>query len=302
MTNSAEPSLTTSHSLLGPTVSTQWLADHLGADNLVVVDATVLQVVGRNGRYTWLSGLDQYLVDGHIPSAVFADLLEEFSDPAGAYGFARPGAARFEDAASAIGVDNDSTVVVYDRSVGQWAARLWWLFRSFGFDRVAVLDGGLTAWSTEHRPQDRGHVEPRPGTRFHSNERPELWVDKHFVEAVVRGEEDATLVCGVPPAEFAGAAGQRPRLGRIPGSVSVPAARLVSRETNLLLPLADLRATFVDVLSSEAPIVAYCAGGVAAAADALALSLLGRHDVAIYDGSLNEWSADDEAPLEVTAA
>jgi thiosulfate/3-mercaptopyruvate sulfurtransferase len=191
---------------------------------------------------------------------------------------------------------------VYDRSVGQWAARLWWLFRSFGFDRVAVLDGGLTAWSTEHRPQDRGHVEPRPGTRFHSNERPELWVDKHFVEAVVRGEEDATLVCGVPPAEFAGAAGQRPRLGRIPGSVSVPAARLVSRETNLLLPLADLRATFVDVLSSEAPIVAYCAGGVAAAADALALSLLGRHDVAIYDGSLNEWSADDEAPLEVTAA
>ena len=282
-------------------MSTQWLADHLGADNLVVVDATVLQVKGFDGRYTWLSGLDQYLVTGHVPGAVFADLLETFSDPAGAYGFARPDKAAFEAAASSIGVDNQSTVVVYDASVGQWASRIWWLFRAFGYERVAVLDGGLTKWKAEGRPIERGHVEPREAVRFDARERPGVWVDKSHVESIVDGRTSATLVCGLPPKEFAGLAGQRSRLGHIPGSISAPAGRLVSQETNALLPLEELRTAFADALSSDAPIVAYCAGGIAASADALVLTLLGRDDVVLYDGSLNEWSADESAPLATLA-
>jgi thiosulfate/3-mercaptopyruvate sulfurtransferase len=282
-------------------VSTQWLADHLGADNLVVVDATVLQVKGFDGRYTWLSGLDQYLVTGHVPGAVFADLLETFSDPAGAYGFARPDKAAFEAAASSIGVDNQSTVVVYDASVGQWASRIWWLFRAFGYERVAVLDGGLTKWKAEDRPIERGHVEPREAVSFDARERPGVWVDKSHVESIVDGRTSATLVCGLPPKEFAGLAGQRSRLGHIPGSISAPAGRLVSQETNALLPLEELRTAFADALSSDAPIVAYCAGGIAASADALVLTLLGRDDVVLYDGSLNEWSADESAPLATLA-
>jgi thiosulfate/3-mercaptopyruvate sulfurtransferase len=283
----------------GPTVSTQWLADHLGAENLVVLDATVLQVQRPDGRFGWLSGLDQYLVDGHIPTAVFADLLESFSDPAGRFGFTRPSASAFAAAAIGVGIDNETTVVVYDSSVGQWASRVWWLFRTFGHDRVAVLDGGLVKWRAEDRHTETGHVEPRVSGSFDAVERPGAWADKSRVEAAISGSLPATLVCGLPPKEFAGLAGQRPRLGHIPGSISAPAAGLVSRETNALLPVEQLRTIFADVLASDSRVIAYCAGGIAAAADALVLAVLGRDDVSLYDQSLNEWATDPEAPLVI---
>jgi thiosulfate/3-mercaptopyruvate sulfurtransferase len=193
-------------------------------------------------------------------------------------------------------------VVVYDASVSQWASRVWWLFRAFGYDRVAVLDGGITKWKAEGRATDLGHVEPRDGAAFDAVERADSWVDKDIVTAVVAGTETATLICAVPPKEFAGETGQRSRLGHIPGSLSAPAARLVSRETNAYLPFSELRTIFADALESPDRIVVYCGGGIAAASDALALVLLGRDDVALYDGSLNEWSADADAPLVTLAA
>ncbi|MEP6479110.1 MAG: sulfurtransferase [Rhodoglobus sp.] len=287
-------------SLASPVVSTQWLADHLGADTLVVLDATVLPYTQPSGRPGYLTGHEQYVMTGHIPGAVFADLIDELSDAAGPYPFTRPSAAQFASAIGALGIDNATTVVVYDSVVGQWAARVWWLFRAFGYDSVAILDGGLKKWSAEDRAVDVGFVEPEPA-EFTVTERPELWVDKAEVEAIVRGELDAVLVCGIPPQEFTGEAGHRKRLGHIPGSVSVPAGRLVDRESNALLPENGLRAAFGPSLDSER-VVTYCAGGIAAASDALALTLLGHRNVAIYDGSLNEWSADADAPLAVSAA
>ena len=284
--------------LPAPVVSTQWLADHLGADALVVLDATVLPYTQPNGRPGYLSGHEQYIIDGHIPGAVFGDLTEVFSDPSGAFPFTRPTAAQFEEAAGSAGISNDTTVVVYDNVVGQWASRIWWLFRAFGYDNVAVLDGGLAKWRAEERETDIGHVEPVVAA-FTATERPELWADKAYVEAIVAGDVDAALVCGLPPAEFSGEAGHRSRLGHIPGSVSAPAGRLVDRATNAYLSEDALRAAFAPVLSEER-IVTYCAGGIAAASDALALTLLGHRNVAIYDGSLNEWSADVSSPL-VTA-
>lgn len=285
--------------LPSPVVSTQWLADHLGAEKLVVLDATVLPYTQPSGRPGYLTGHEQYVMTGHIPGAVFADLIDELSDAAGAYPFTRPSAALFEASIGALGIDNETTVVVYDSVVGQWAARVWWLFRSFGYDTVAVLDGGLKKWIAEERQTDIGFVE-LPATSFTAAERPELWVDKAEVEAIVRGDVAAALVCGIPPLEFTGEAGHRKRLGHIPGSHSAPAGRLVDRESNALLPPDALRASFGPTLDSER-IVTYCAGGIAAASDALALTLLGHTNVAIYDGSLNEWSADEAAPLVTTS-
>lgn len=287
--------------LPAPVVSTQWLADRLGAEDLVVLDASVLLVPGFDGRLSYLTGEDQFLVEGHIPGAVFADVLEHLSDPEGRYPFTRPGRAAFEAAVSELGIDDASTVVVYDSGVGQWAARVWWLLRGYGFDAVAVLDGGLKAWRAEDRPLEVGHVPPRAGRRFTAGvERSDLWVDRAEVERIVSGEAVGALVCAAPPKEFTGEAGQRPRAGHIPGSVGVPAGRLVDRETNTLLPAEQLRAVFADVI--DAPrIVLYCGGGIAAAADALALTLLGARNVAVYDGSLAEWADDPTLPLVVTA-
>ena len=274
--------------LAGPLVSTQWLCDHLGSDGLLVVDATVVASTGPDGRVGYVSGAEQYLA-GHVPGAVFADLLDPFSDPAGRFPFTRPGAEGFAAAAAALGVEAGTTVVIYDAPVGQWASRLWWLFRSFGHDRVAVLDGGVTKWSGEDRPLETGDVEPRSVDPLPVAELPGFWSDRDDVAAVLAGDRAGTLVCGTPPRDFAAR--------HLPGSVSAPAVRLVDRGTNAFLPRAELREIFADVLSSSDPIVAYCGGGIAAAADALALALLGRNDVTVYDGSLAEWASDPEAPL-----
>ncbi len=268
---------------------------------IVVLDATVVPVAGFDGHPSYVTGDEQYLVSGHIPGAVFADLLSAFSDPEAPRPFTRPDAVRFASAAAALGIDSETRVVVYDSAIGQWAARLWWLFRSFGHDDVAILDGGLRKWEAEERPIQVGHVAPIEAAGFGAVEREDFWADKQRVLQAVSGEAPATLVCGIPPREFTGEAGHRPRLGHIPGSFSAPAARLVDRDTNAFLSDEALREVLADVVTSPDPIVAYCAAGIAATSDAFALALLGRHDVAVYDGSLNEWAADEDAPLVLSA-
>jgi thiosulfate/3-mercaptopyruvate sulfurtransferase len=285
--------------LTDPYVSTQWLADFLGSDKLVILDATVLPYTQPNGRSGFVSGHEEYLVGGHVPGAIFADLFDVFSDAENPLPFSRPSADQFEVAVGSVGIDNETTVVVYDSSVGQWASRIWWLFRAFGYDRVAVLDGGLKKWAAEGRELQTGHLEPRI-TTFAAEERPELWASRDDVEAIVDGAADGALVCASPPSDFLGETGGRPRLGRIPGSISVPAGRLVDRQTNAVIDEDALRSSFAPVFD-EPRIVTYCGAGIAAASDALALTLLGHRNVAVYDGSLNEWAANDELPLVVGA-
>jgi thiosulfate/3-mercaptopyruvate sulfurtransferase len=281
--------------LSSPVVSTQWLADHLGAERMVVLDATVLSYERPGGGRAWLSGYDSYLFDGHVPGAFFADLLEEFSDPGGPHPFTRPSTERFEAAVGALGIDRDTTVLVYDSEGGDWAPRLWWLFRAFGHDDVAVVDGGFARWRDQEREIEVGHNEP-VASRFVADPREELWADRGVVEAVLRGDEEAVLLCAVPAGEYTGEVeAPRPRPGVLPNSVSVPAGQLRD-ESSRLLDGGRLRTALTPVLKAPR-VVAYCGAGIAAASDALALTLLGHQNVAIYDGSLNEWAADPDAPL-----
>lgn len=279
--------------LSGPTVTTQWLADHLGSDDLVILDATVLVVRGASGAPAHISGYDRYQLDGHLPGAIFADLLEVFSDPAARFPFTRPDPAAFERAAASVGVHGSSAVVVYD-SAG--ASRLWWLFRSYGFETIAVLDGGLAAWLTEGRDTDAGHVEPGPGSVL-ARPQPGYWADKAEVERVVAGEASGALVCGMPSSEFAGTACVARRPGHIPGSTSVPASRLVDRGTRRFLSPTELLALYPRSVAEADRVIAYCAEGIASTATALSLVLAGRENVAVFDGSLNEWLADPAAPV-----
>src|ERR1700722_11535882 len=133
-------------------VSTHWLAERLGRPAIAVVDASVSK---RLGNDAWVSDRAAFEA-GHIPGARFADLVSDFSDPRGRFAFTRPTAARFAAAAGAIGLTNRQQIVVYDNSTGIWAARLWWLFRAFGHEKVSVLDGGLTAWRAEGGAIERG--------------------------------------------------------------------------------------------------------------------------------------------------
>lgn len=278
-------------------VSTEWLAAHLGDPGLVVLDASVLGTETAAG-FRWLSGLDEYLIEGHIPGAVFADLLEEFSDPDGAFAFTRPGPTRLERAARDVGIDDDVAVVVYDSSIGQWAARLWWLLASAGVDRVAILDGGLARWRAHGRAVETGFEAPRAAGPLTLRPRDEFWADGREVRRIVEGEADAALVCALPPSDFRGETGRRPRRGHIPGSVNVPVGSVVDRESRTLLHGAELEARLAPVTDGGASrVVVYCGGGIAAAGTGFALRRAGHADVAVYDGSLDEWTADPDAPL-----
>jgi len=308
------------HSL---TVSTQWLADYLGADKLVVLDASVVPYTLPGGRSGQMSGHELYLLDGHVPGAFFADVIRELSAPDAPFPVTRPSAERFASAVGALGIDNSTTVVVYDSGAGQWASRVWWLFRSFGHNRVAVVDGGFAKWKQEERPVETGHVEP-PVTSFEAEEHPEFWVDKTYVESVLAGETEAVLVSASPAEEFSGATSPFSRPGHIPGSVSVPAIDLLDSATGEFQAPAQLRRTLAPVLTAarnvagrrghaghetarrapsgaDVPIVVYCGGGIDASADAFALTMLGERAVAVYDGSLMEWTADPNAQLAVSA-
>ncbi|THG36144.1 sulfurtransferase [Glaciibacter flavus] len=286
-----------------PLVSTQWLADHLGSDDLVVLDATALLITAPFGGSTWLSGYDPYLIDGHIPRAVFADLLEEFSDQDGRFPFTLPDSDRVRDAAGAVGISADSRVVVYDTVNGRFAARLWWLLRSFDLASVAVLDGGFTAWKAAGLPVETGHVAASAvRTAFEPARLPGFWADKADVEAVLDGRDPATLVCSLPAADYRGEivpSGRR--AGHIPGSLNVPAALLVDRDSNLLRS-GDALAARTAEIPTDGPVILYCAAGILASLGALALTAQGASDVRVYDGSRTEWSADPDAVLVTTTA
>src|SRR5690606_6781782 len=158
----------------GPLVDPVLLAE--GAGDWIVLDASVEAVETAPPR-RYRAAAAEYARDGHIPGARFADLVDAFSDPAGAFPFTRPGPRQFERSARARGVSDASRIVVYDRANGIWAARLWWLFRAYGHEAAFVLDGGLRAWTGAGLPLEHGTPPPPPPGTFAARKRPGHFVD-----------------------------------------------------------------------------------------------------------------------------
>lgn len=278
--------------LVGP----EWLAARLDWPDLVVVDATVDLVFPQEGPYQARSGRPGHL-EAHVPGAVFADLVTDLSAPDAPHLFTLPGPERFAAAAGVLGIGPGRHVVVYDRANGAWATRLWWQLRVFGFDDVAVLDGGLAAWRAGAHPVESGEVEPRP-TTFVPVLRPGLVADVEEVSRLTRSDRSC-LFLTLDEATFRGEGVPRyARPGRIPSSRLLPSASLVDPSTGRYLPPEQLRERLEAVLAADRP-VTYCGGGISATVVAFGAALLGRADVAVYDGSLTEWTADSSRPLEV---
>jgi thiosulfate/3-mercaptopyruvate sulfurtransferase len=273
-------------------VSTKWLFERFESPDVAIVDASVVK--GFGDGEIWVSDRATFEA-GHIPGARFADLVSDFSDPKERFALTRPSAAGFASAARAIGLTNEQRLVVYDNSTGIWAARLWWLFKAFGHERVSVLDGGLTAWRVGGGPLERGPGTVEP-TSFVANERPGFFVDTDEVLAVVEGRATGLLVCVLRPQVFAGTEQRYSRPGHIPLSVNLPYFELLGPD-NRLLPDRALRKALAPLTADDERVILYCGGGVTAAGTALVLTLLGARDISVYDGSLSEWSADPSLPM-----
>jgi thiosulfate/3-mercaptopyruvate sulfurtransferase len=206
-----------------------------------------------------------------------------------------PTAEWFAARAGALGIADDSQVVVYDRRENMWAARLWWMLRTFGFDRAAVLDGGWTAWQQQGYPVCTAPCGYSPAT-FHALARPEMVVDKQAVLAALE-DPGVVLINALGRRQHRGEVNEYGRRGHIPGSRNVTAWEILDRTTQCYRPLPELQGKVGSALQAER-VIAYCGAGAAAASLANVLVRLGHPDVAIYDGGMLEWSADRQLPLE----
>lgn len=279
-------------------VSTDWLADRLSDPGLLVFDCTTSIVPDERTIYRTEPMIDRFL-EGHLPGAQFIDVQKDFSDNAHRYKFMSPPAEQFAGRASALGVASGTKVVLYSTMDPWWATRVWWLFRVFGHDNAAVLDGGFDKWVAEGRPVERGPALVRPRGDFIARPRPRMVAGRDEVLAAI-GDTAVCTISARLPSQFAGIDGNNyGRPGRVPGSVNVPAASLLDPETKTYLPPEALRERFAHLSLTDKRVIAYCGHGIAASADAFVLTLLGHPDVAIYDASLSEWAADESLPIAV---
>jgi thiosulfate/3-mercaptopyruvate sulfurtransferase len=287
-------------------IAPETLAARLDEPSLLVVDATVvLDRPPAGGPYTPIPQRAEYEA-AHLPGAVFADLVGVLANPDAPFPFAIPSPERFGREAGALGIGDDVHVVAYAQDSPMWATRLWWLLRYFGHDAISVLDGGLPAWRAAGLPVTATPTPPPAAATFTPRVRPELLARRADVEAIATAgaSAPACLLNALPPAVFRGEGpSSYSRPGRIPSSVNVPSASLVDPDTNRFRDPDALAATLDAAgASTDRPIVAYCGGGISATVDIFALTLLGHDDIRLYDGSLTEWTADPDLPVEVGSA
>jgi thiosulfate/3-mercaptopyruvate sulfurtransferase len=276
-------------------VSTQWLAEALGARDLRVIDASAfLPNSGRDGRA-------EYEAE-HIPGAAFLD-IEEAVDPSNPLPHSFPPAHVFASKARALGLSDGDRIVVYDNSPLHTAARAWWMLRAFGARRVAILDGGLARWKAEGRPLESG--PPRRGHGHFTPVQVEgAVVGKDHVAGLL-GTDTTAIVDARPGARFRGEEPE-PRAGlaagHIPGSRSLPQTALFEADGSWKRGDA-LRSAFEAAgVDLSKPMVATCGSGVTACVLLFGAHLLGKEDMSLYDGSWTEWGGDPATPKAAGAA
>lgn len=276
-------------------VSTEWLADHLDAPDVRVLDASWwLPTAGRNAKAEYDAA--------HIPGAQFFD-IDEISDQRSELPHMAPPAEKFVSRVRAMGIGDAHRVVVYDAAGLFSAARVWWLFRLYGHHDVAVLDGGLPKWIAEGRPTE--DLPPLPRDRHFVARRNAMLVkDVTQVAAALKlGKEQ--IVDARAAARFAGEAPEpRPglRAGHIPGARNVPFDTLLNAD-GTMKDEAALRAVFAATgVDLSRPVISSCGSGVTACVVDLALERVGHRQHAVYDGSWAEWGAYPDLAIETGPA
>ena len=279
-------------------ITTEALQHRLDDPDLRVFDCTIHLIPNPDIGYTVKPGRKDF-ENGHIRGAQFIDLQADLSAPHPKLRFMLPSAEAFAEAMGGFGVGENSRVVLYSTTTPQWASRVWWMLRNYGFDNAAVLDGGFQKWSREGRPVETGAARARPPATFVVRADRRLIVGKEAVLAAV-GDGAVSIINALSREQHMGTGGTvYGRVGRIAKSANVPAAALLDPATGAYLPAAQLRAKFAAVRALDTPqVITYCGGGIAASSDALILTMLGHPDVRLYDASLSEWATDPTLPME----
>lgn len=280
-------------------VSVDWLAEHLDDSAVCVLDVTA-----RLDRELANRSHDACFVEGHIPGAVHFDVASAkgaLSDPVADLPWMWPSAERVTEALRAAGVDDGDLVVITAStprpgidSGTMWCTRAWWTLTRMGV-RAVVLHGGNEAWVAAGHPVETGPVEVAPGSITVGERASGRAEVDEVLDAL--GRPDACVVDALSRDNYEGRdPGYGPRRGHITGADNVPYLDLIEAETAAFKPVDEIRGLLSGVLDHDR-VVTYCGGAIAATVVAFCLDMCGHRDVAVYDGSLMEWSRRDDLPM-----
>lgn len=280
-------------------ISASELADRLlDADPPAVLDASIrLHSATFDGDYRKDILRDEW-VERHIPGSQYVNIVTQFSDTSAPLHYTHPEPQAIADELARLGIEEGREVVVYDSTGTLFAARLWYLLRWIGV-RARVLDGGFAAWVAGGHPIESGEQDaPAPVPTWRAEAVRRAWVSK---EELLERSDDTPLVCALPRGSFTGADPTRySRRGHIPGSVNVSSRDLFTSDGHVKSRVELILAYEEEgVHVGDDEVLLYCGGGISAAGSALTLAAIGQRAVRIYDGSLEEWSADPTLPLVV---
>ncbi|NNC50588.1 MAG: sulfurtransferase [Flaviramulus sp.] len=268
-------------SLSSPIVSVEWLHKNLNAKNLIVLNGTIPKVTGDD----WTN------VQKQITGARYFDIKNKFSDTSAEFPSTIPTPKQFQTEARALGINNDSAIVVYDEKGIYSSARVWWLFKVFGYNNVAVLNGGLPSWEKAgYKTELPSSFKGKPGnfTGIYNPEFMKFFNDvksaaKHNTHTIIDARSASRYNCKEPEPR----AGLR--MGAIPNSLNLPFEDLL--ENGVLKPKVDLEKAFYMLADKNDDIIFSCGSGITACVLALGAEIAGYKNISVYDGSWTEWGS-----------
>ena len=274
--------------LTSPLVSVEWLHDHKNYDNLIILDGTINKVFDAS--------LEQ------IPNARLFDIKKKFSNLDDPFPSAFPATEQFQESARALGINQNSAIVAYDDKGIYSSARVWWLFKAFGFNNVAVLNGGLPAWKKANFKTELMQNYDGASGDFIANLQSNYMqffddiqkATKHETHKIIDARSSGRFKCKVPEPR----AGLR--MGTIPHSVNLPFTDLL--EDGMLKSKKDLAKAFYMVAEQDDPIIFSCGSGLTACVLALGAELSGYKDISVYDGSWTEYGSLTTGDMEQPSA